>query len=257
MAILAFHNISKSFSIGVNNYKPNKLKELCDHLKGMNYVFVSLEDYLKNSGDNRLISLTFDDGLKSFLKNAYPILNSMNIPSTLFIPTYYIGKKNSWDYSSWVSPEEHLMADDVKKLSRAGVEIGSHGHSHISLAHLSDRYLKIELEKSKKILEDVTAKPVKYISYPFGRFNGNVEAMAFDAGYHRGLSLAMSPGSNAGFTLPRPAVYCWDTNYSIRAKIGGGVLSGLERIKEKTMNYYAGGTILLSKIMGKNIPQSG
>ena len=254
MAILAFHNIEDRFSIGINNYKPNKLRLLCEYLKGVGYVFGSISDNLASPDKEASLSFTFDDGYKSFIETAYPVLKEYSIPATVFIPSAMIGRKNSWEYSSFLTPREHLSATNIRRLSEEGVEIGSHGHSHIALTTLSDRFLRLELEKSKRILEDLTGQPINYISYPFGRVNKKVETAALEVGYERGFSLARIPSGGSGFSIRRSAVYAWDSPYSVLKKTGGGAGAAMERFKEHIINSYSGGTILLNKLRGRNLP---
>ncbi len=254
MAILAFHNTDDRFSIGINNYKPNKLKRLCKYLKVEDYKFCALLEILASPNKQSSLSFTFDDGYKSFLENAIPILKEYSIPATVFISSGMIGRKNSWDYSSFLTPREHLSATDIRRLSGEGVEIGSHGHSHLALTTLSDRFLRLELEKSKRILEDITGRPIKYMSYPFGRVNEKVEAAALEVGYERGFSLAQIPSDGNGFSVRRSAVYAWDSPYTVLKKTGGGASAALERFKENIINSYSGGTILLNRLRGKNLP---
>lgn len=255
MSILAFHSVDDRFSIGINNYKYNKFNRLCEYLKATDYTLYPLSRYLEGGDDfGKKLCLTFDDGYKSFFETALPVMKGPSIPAAVFIPSGFIGRKNSWEYSSFITPREHLSALEIRRLAESGVEIGSHGHSHVALTRLSDRFLRIELEKSKKILEDIIGRPVDFISFPFGRVNLRVEEMAMAVGYRRGLSLVQTPPGIGGFTLRRSAIYAWDTPYSISAKIGEEPLKTMERFKEKVINFYSGGTILLNQIRGKKLP---
>lgn len=254
MAILAFHNLDSQFSLGINNYKPYKFRYLCENIKALGYELYGPGDYLARNCATGTICFNFDDGYKSFMEFAQPILMEFSIPAAVFIPSGMIGRKNSWEYSSFIARREHLSASELRRLVDSGIEIGSHGHSHIALTTLSDRFLRMELEKSKRILEDITGHSVDYLSYPFGRVSGRVEAMALEVGYHRGFSLARLPGDNRGFTVRRSAVYAWDSPYSVSLKIGAGPLRGLEHLKERVINFYSGGTILLNRLRGKNLP---
>ncbi len=255
MAILAFHNTGIGFYPGLNNYSPKRLEKLLTGLADAGYEFVSLTDYLKSSANGQSLSLTFDDGYDSFFKYAWPILSEKQIPATVFIPYGYIGKKADWDYLSGLQSNRHLSREQIKELSDGGVEIGSHGFSHIDLAGLSDRMLRLELERSKKGLEDLTGKEVKYISYPFGRFNNYVESEAAGLGYERGFSLSFFKKSRYGFSLPRFAVYTTDTLYSVEKKLSCGFCNHLEKIKGAIMNSYSYGTIILNKFRPFHRPQ--
>ena len=248
MPILAFHKIENNFNIGLNNYSPGRFNKLLRYLKNAEFKFVSLQEYLSLSGDDKIISLTFDDGYESFYDNALPILNELELPSTVFIPAGFIDKTDNWDYSGSLTPSRHLSKKQIAELPRLNVEVGSHGLSHRSLSGLSERLLKLEVGKSKEILENITDGKVRYISYPFGRFDRAVEETALASGYDRGFSLSSYKESGLAFTHSRFAVYAFDTPYSVNQKCGGAIKNRLEKLKGAIMNRYAGGTILLNKI---------
>jgi len=249
MAILAFHSIENRINSGINNYNPRRFSNLLKGLKASGYTFKNLSELFESSNYDNSVYLTFDDGEESFYTNAFPILTELSIPATVFIPAGFIGKTNSWDYSSIFQKRKHLGAEKIRAISDSGLEIGSHGYTHTSLASLSDRLLKIELKRSKKELEDIIGKQVRFISYPFGRFNGRVEAMALKAGYEKGFTLSSIRKSGFGYTYNRFGVYTIDTLYSVKRKIAG---SFLENLKGYIINSYASGTILLNKIRGDN-----
>jgi len=255
VAILTFHSVDRAFHPGFNNYHPKRLKNLLIILKDAGYQFVSLSDYLKSTPDERLISITFDDGFESFNNYVQPILIELEVPSTVFIPFGFIGKKAIWDYMGVIGGSRHLTCEQIKKLSDFGVEFASHGYSHINLTGLSERILRLELERSKKGLEDLAGKEVKFISYPFGRFNGLVESLAAEAGYEQGFSLSFFKKSRYGFTIPRYAVYSTDTLYSVDKKLSGGICNRLENIKGAIMNSYSYGTIFLNKLRASSQPK--
>jgi len=219
------------------------------------YEFVSMADYIKSSENNSSLTITFDDGYDSFYDYAFPILTELKIPAIVFIPFKFIGKKATWDYGGRFRQVKHLSEDQIKEISTSGIDIGSHGLTHIDLSGLSERMLKLELERPKKGLEDLTGKEVRYLSYPFGRYNGNVEAMAAELGYERGFSLSYYKKSHYGFTYPRFAVYTFDTPYSVGKKLRHGLGNHLERIKGAVMNSYAYGTILLNKLKSTQRPE--
>ena len=251
MPILAFHNCSSNILNGINNYSPNRFEQLLDIIKSENYKFIGLSDYIDAGQKDNHVALTFDDGYESFYHYVYPILKKHSIPATVFMPIDFIGKTNSWDYSGSVFPSRHLKREQIIELSKYNITIASHGMAHRCLTQLSERFLKIELARSKDILEEIIGRKISFISYPFGRFNKKVESIAAEVGYRNGLSLSLIGGREEGnFTLTREAVYAFDTPYSILNKLDKSILNKIETIKGSIMNAYAGGTIFLNNLRG-------
>lgn len=253
MAILTFHNTDSRRQFGLNNYHPKRLRIVLKDLLEAGFQFFTMDKYLSLPADSQKICLAFDDGYESFHKHAFPILRELNLTGVVFIPAGYIGKRADWDYTGNILKTMHLNEAQIASIAEYGIEIGSHGNSHIDLTALSERGLRVELEHSKRRLEDLTGGEVKYISYPFGRFNRNVELWAAKSGYKNGFSLSYFRKSQYGFTVPRYAVYTTDTLFSIVAKIEGGPLGLVEKIKGATLNAYAAGTILINRIRSRNI----
>jgi peptidoglycan/xylan/chitin deacetylase (PgdA/CDA1 family) len=115
--------------------------------------------------ERRLVVLTFDDGFRTYLTNAWPVLESLGFPSTVFIPTDVIGQGPA--YLSW--PE-------VKELASSSlVTVGAHSVSHTKLLGLPLEAVRHELRDSKRILEEQGGRPVNLFAYPYGSYD------AFDA----------------------------------------------------------------------------
>lgn len=254
MAILTFHNIENGYLLGLNNYHPKHLRKLLKTLIGAEYEFVSLNDYVNSDSRDDLVAITFDDGYESLCYNALPILDEIKIPATVFIPLGFAGKKAGWDYTFFLGKNRHMSRKQIVELSKTRIEVASHGFSHIDLTGISARLMRLELERSKKGLEDLTGIEVKFISYPFGRFDNLVESNAMELGYRRGFSLSFFRKSRHQFTIPRFAIYATDTAFSVSCKLGHGVFNRLERIKGAVMNSYAYGTVLLNKFRPQSLP---
>jgi peptidoglycan/xylan/chitin deacetylase (PgdA/CDA1 family) len=252
MAILAFHNVDDTIPLGVNYFSPRRLKRLIIHLSSEGYYFLSLGEYLECQDTVKKIAVTFDDGYDSFYYKVLPVLMELSIPAAIFVPFNLIGKANDWDYMGFLHKTKHINERLLKEIAGKGVEIGSHGSTHTCLAGMSSRFLKLELANSKKGLENIIGRDVKYISYPFGRFDEEVEKRALEAGYVAGFSLSYIKRSRSGFTRPRSAIYYFDTAYSVSQKIGNAPLGQIEKIKGAILNSYAYGTVLLNKIRPRN-----
>lgn len=48
----------------------------------------------------------------------------------------------------------------IKKIAKAGHEIGSHGSSHKQIFKLNEEHFRLEIADCKKLLEDITSEPV-------------------------------------------------------------------------------------------------
>jgi len=248
MPILAFHNIDEGIYPGINTYSPTRFRSLISVLIDHGFRFVRLSEVTPGNNDDNQIAITFDDGYESFHRHVAEILADYSIPATIFMPAGYIGKSNSWDYGSIFRKSFHLSAVQIRELVSSGVEFGSHGLTHTTLVNLGDRMLRIELERSKTMLEDITGRRVNFLSYPFGRFSKRVEECGFGVGYLKGFSLSHFGKKYAGFTMPRSAIYLIDTPYSVFRKISGGAGPMIERSKGAIINSYASCTIWLNRL---------
>lgn len=245
--ILAFHKIQKRFSWGPNNYAPRRFANLLEFLIAKGYNFVSLNEVIAHPTSDK-IALTFDDGYAHLLKQMPEFIEKYKIEPTLFIPSFYIGKKNRWDYNYHFQKCPHLDSSQIKELSQAGVEFGSHGHTHTSLLKLSVKQIEDELIQSKMILEDILGKTIEIISYPFGRFNSDTIYLAKKNGYQYGLTMNFPDLKDDDFNLGRYAVYGYDTNRTVLSKLRRGSLFFVEKSKAKLTNKLSGGTILLNRL---------
>ncbi len=76
-------------------------RKILSHLS-LNYRIVDLEEAV-HSGSSKVAAVTFDDGYRGVYRNAFPILNEMRIPATVFLTTGYLGSSNLlwWDVLAW------------------------------------------------------------------------------------------------------------------------------------------------------------
>jgi peptidoglycan/xylan/chitin deacetylase (PgdA/CDA1 family) len=138
----------------------------------------------------RLALVTFDDAYEDFRQFAWPILDSLKIPATLFVIADAIGGWNDWDETA-PRRHRHLTAEELRQLHDAGVGIGSHTCSHRPLVRLSDCELEGELRDSRHRLEDLLGGAVTTLAYPGGAA-GLREQIAAREWYE--LAFAVDPG---------------------------------------------------------------
>ena len=73
--------------------------------------------------------------------------------------------------------------DQVREMSQAGIELGSHTVTHPILPNVDDEQLRHELVDSKNKLEHELGRPVTLFCYPNGSYDERVEAAVREAGY--------------------------------------------------------------------------
>ncbi len=81
--------------------------------------------------------------------------------------------------------------DQVREMSRAGIEFGSHSVDHPVLSKVDGTRLAVELEASKARIEAELGKAVQVIAYPVGgeeAFDERVRTAVRAAGYRFGVS---------------------------------------------------------------------
>lgn len=105
--------------------------------------------------------------------------------------------------------EPMLTTDMIRAMMEQGIEIGAHTVSHPILTSLPDAGALQEMEESKRQLEAITGRPVRYFAYPNGKhgkdFDERHMAMARQAGFEAAFTTALGAASAADdrFALPR------------------------------------------------------
>ncbi|MGA5898058.1 polysaccharide deacetylase family protein [Streptomyces venetus] len=167
-------------------------------------------------GEGRdLVGLTFDDGYTDFVTEALPRLRRWNCGATLFVLPGRFGGENSWDP---LGPRKPLLtADGIRSAAAEGVEIGSHGLTHVDLTKADDLTLKSEVAESRARLEELTGAPVEGFCYPYGTIDARAVAAVRQAGYS--YACAIDPGPLTGpHALPRVYVGQEDTAWRLQLK---------------------------------------
>ncbi len=200
--------------------------------------------FIHHLPSNEQPEFCFDDGYEDTFTNAFPILSEFGFTANLFVITGLLGKLNSWDFTLF-GTFKHLSREQLKALSDAGWNIGSHTKSHLALTTLSPSLLRAELHDSKQFLEDLIGKAVTAISFPFGNFNLRVIEACKEAGFQEAISIKTS--SPDGFVKRSKAVYRFDSLNSIRAKLRN---APLELMRLRSINACSGATIFMHKLKG-------
>ncbi|MBN0046399.1 polysaccharide deacetylase family protein [Streptomyces actuosus] len=193
---------------------PERLNQQLAWLRGRGLRGVSVTQLLaaRAAGAGRdLVGLTFDDGYADFLDAALPLLQRHGCTATLYVLPGRLGGDNAWDA---LGPRKPLLdADGIRRAADAGMEIGSHGLTHVDLTVADDAALKSETAESRTVLSDLLGRDVDGFCYPYG----TVDARAIDAvraaGYR--YACAIDPGPLTGL-LALPRVHIGERDTAVR-----------------------------------------
>ncbi len=182
---------------------PSRFAEQMTWLKrrGLRGVGIgTLIDAMRAGRHRGLVGITFDDGYVNVLEAALPELLRHGFTATMFIISGRLGGSNEWDNG----PRWPLMsADQVGELALAGMEIGSHGATHLRLADLGADQLEAEVSGSRASLAELVGASIRGFAYPYG----SMDAVARHAVRHAGYDYAcavQTPVTELGFmALPR------------------------------------------------------
>jgi peptidoglycan/xylan/chitin deacetylase (PgdA/CDA1 family) len=123
----------------------------------------------------RTVVLTFDDGYEDFYEQAAPILRRWGFSATVFLPTAYCGRTNSWPgQPKWVVEKPLLTWKQIEELVRDGFQFGSHSTTHPDMARLPTSEAEHEILESKREIERHTGTPAEFFCYPYGRWNKTI-----------------------------------------------------------------------------------
>jgi peptidoglycan/xylan/chitin deacetylase (PgdA/CDA1 family) len=145
------------------------------------------------------VCITIDDGYKSAIVYAAPILKQYGYPWTFFIYPEFITVGEGPGAASW---------NDLLELQKEGIDIESHSMTHPNLKLHKQKvkgvwhsftpeeyatWLTNETAGAKALLEQKMGKSIICFAYPYGEYNKQVEDAAIAAGYEAIFTVADNP----------------------------------------------------------------
>ncbi len=109
--------------------------------------------------EDKKVAITFDSawGADKTLK-ILETLKEYDAGATFFVVGFWV--------------EEY--PDMVRAIDAQGIEIGTHSNTHPDFANLGETQMKLELETSIKLIENITDKKVGLFRAPFGSYNNTM-----------------------------------------------------------------------------------
>jgi peptidoglycan/xylan/chitin deacetylase (PgdA/CDA1 family) len=184
---------------------------------------VTLEDVVNGSlvRGKPAVAITFDDGYRSVLEHAVPILEREGFPATIFVPTRWIGQSPGWIKPTGC-PLDIMTADELRAAERRGLAVESHGHDHIDLSVAAAGTAATDMTRSRAILAEILGREARFFAYPFSHGSDTAHQAAATVGFEAAFSFGR-PGSRR-FDWPRVPVTPHDRQRLFRLKTSGRYL---------------------------------
>lgn len=128
--------------------------------------------------NKKVIWLTFDDSLKDFYTQAYPILQKYQMKATNNVITGFVQ----------AGREDILTLDEIKEMKKNGMSFEDHTVNHPDLSVSSADTQNSELQDSKEYLDRNLSQTTTTVAYPSGRYSETTLQLAEKLGYKMGLT---------------------------------------------------------------------
>jgi glycosyltransferase involved in cell wall biosynthesis/peptidoglycan/xylan/chitin deacetylase (PgdA/CDA1 family) len=227
--VLAYHAIADMRDdriLAEYSVPPRLFGRQLDALAKRGWTFVDLGAVLAALAGERplprkAVLVTFDDAYADLLEAALPELERRGIPAVVFAIVDRLGGTNTWDEEIGAASVPLLDAAGLREVAARGVEVGSHGMTHRSLAGLVAADLDEEARESAQRLESLGLPRPRAFSYPYGELDEAASAAAEAAGYR--VAFTVDSGrlrlNSPRFALPRVQVVASDTPWRLLLKV--------------------------------------
>ena len=213
--ILAYHSIGTP-AWGVNDVAPRDFERHLQVAVDDGWSFATPAEVIAEP-DRQLLALTFDDGARSVLTNAAPVLRHHGVPATAFVVT------------GWADGHHHRGFDQVldwpgvRALRDAGLTLASHSVTHPDFGTLETASVRHELEASRDRMRRMLDIETDEFAIPLGQSRNWTEAAgraAAEAGYR--TVYAQSVDTRPAGTVARTFITRIDRPLLFRAALTGG-----------------------------------
>lgn len=186
--ILLYHHIKTPSVANALFVTPEDFRAQMKFLRDNGYTTIPVTLLVKaiNFGASlpeKPVIITFDDNDITVYTDAYPIMKEFGFTGT----NYLVGNR--------LGSQGFMTIDQLKELSAAGWEVGSHSMTHVDLTQTGE--LEWELTQSRANLENKLSVKVETFAYPFGSFSAEVineVSKIYVAGAGLGVFLEQRPG---------------------------------------------------------------
>lgn len=163
---------------------PTTFESHLQALKEAGYYTLTPDEAYKALTENvlpenkKVVWLTFDDSLKDFYTNAFPLLQKYQMKATNNVITGFVQ----------AGREDMLTLDEIKEMKEKGMSFEDHTVNHPDLSTATADQQTLELRDSKAFLDDNLSQKTTTVAYPSGRYSDATLQIAENLGYKMGLT---------------------------------------------------------------------
>jgi peptidoglycan/xylan/chitin deacetylase (PgdA/CDA1 family) len=185
--ILMYHSVDDDSAAAC--VYPKRLEEQLSYLRKSGYEAVDLDAVHKyltqgESVPQKPIVITFDDGYRDNLENAYPILKKYGLCATIYLVTGNIGSSNRWNAPRGIRQRPLLNWNEICSLADDPLlSFQAHTCTHPKLTHIHPDQAREEMAGSKHAIEDRLGRACRHFAYPHGDYNNTVRNAAEEVGF--------------------------------------------------------------------------
>jgi peptidoglycan/xylan/chitin deacetylase (PgdA/CDA1 family) len=228
--VLCYHAVSEDWDAALS-VTPGAFEAQMGALVGRGWHGANFTEAVLDPPYRRTLVVTFDDGYLSVLELAKPILDRLELPATVFVPTAFMERRqpllwpgvDRWLDSPFRDELEGMCWDDLRKLTELGWEIGSHTRTHPRLTQLDDEAAGEEIERSRRDCERELGISCTSLAYPYGAADQRIADAAGSAGYVAAAVLSSGLFPRGPLLWPRVGVYHRDGSLRFRLKANGAI----------------------------------
>jgi len=184
--IFMYHHIDRDTPASTT-VSPQRFAEHLDWLESNEFAVLPLQRVLDSlsAGEpvpDKAVVITFDDGYRSVLTQAAPLLRERDWPFTVFVSTDYVDSGYS-AYLSW---------DELRRLTTLGATVGNHTRSHAHLvrrladetdAQWRQRVAGEISDAGRRLSEELGEAAIPVLAWPYGEYDLPAREIAASLGY--------------------------------------------------------------------------
>ncbi len=226
LLILCYHAVSERWPASLS-VTPERFAYQLEYLVRRGYRGVTFTRAVTDPPSGKALVVTFDDGYRSVVKVAQPIMERLGVPGTVFVATDHVGTERPMVWKGieqWVGTEyeSELTAaswSELDGLKQSGWEIGAHTRTHPHLTEVDDAVMFEELDGSRQAIDRHLDGACTSLAYPYGDHDDRVVAVAAKAGFSVAATLPRHWRPPEPLRWPRVYIHHRDDGLRFRVKV--------------------------------------